>query len=1080
MKIEKLRLKNLNSIYGGYEIDFTNDRFCSDGIFAIVGRTGAGKSTILDAITLALYGQTPRLGAVTGDRNDVISRGSNECLAEVEFSCKYGRFRASFSQKRSTRSGAKRSFSMYKQELINLDNGMIITAKPADYRRKIVEITGLNFEQFTKTMLLAQGRFNAFLGMNGEERAELLEELSGTEIYSEISRLTYERKKSEAEQLAAMEQNTRAINILSPEEERVLSEELNAVRAESENLTRQVNANQKIFAWLEELDNLERKLTMLDSAERELNERKELFMPDALRLERGCSARNLETKYVRISNIRHRIEATGKSLESSRIELAGAEKELTLQRKETAGTRMKYDELEAAWRQESELIARVRTLDREIAALLEQEKNWRDKLVGLDSELKDCDRELNNIQAATAEWRKKLTDAEKFLEKHISETDLTEKITQAKLFDSKFENAQNQLVVLERTQNELSLTIAARQREYEQLSREAETVAKQSAEFKLEIERSENALKNTLAGRLEREYENELEYLHKELLLTAKIVNFEAERKRLADNQPCPLCGAIHHPFADGNIPELEPVQQKIASLEAKITLIKECHRNIDKNQSELAVTGQKLNGIDSNIQRLENDIAVRKKEYNANIASIEKLKNGMKEITDNLFALSADIDMDIACPEQITTALMGLREQLFYQQECQKKYSSILVESNTRLAALTVLIEEKKRSRKSLVDSVQEVAAKLEEQRSLRSDLYGAKSPDAEAARFTAIMIDARERCENMAEAENKITERVNILTGRIRELERTLAEDIAELPRLEAEWSESLQSAGFNSEEDFSHCLLDNEEFELLSIRKADLDKTGLELKGQRKSVEASYRECVTQYSERPSKEEIAGKLQLERDALNRALAHSGALTQKLADNETAKVRFKNECEKLQNARDNFEKWRLLDELIGGSDAKKFRNFVQGLTFDLLIKHANRNLLRIAPRYLLQRAPDAILELNVIDSEQAGEIRTVKSLSGGETFLVSLALALGLSDMAGKNTRIDSLFLDEGFGSLDGETLDSALTALTVLAGENKLIGVISHVGGLQERLSTIISVIPVGSGRSRISGPGCRNFN
>ena len=131
---------------------------------------------------------------------------------------------------------------------------------------------------------------------------------------------------------------------------------------------------------------------------------------------------------------------------------------------------------------------------------------------------------------------------------------------------------------------------------------------------------------------------------------------------------------------------------------------------------------------------------------------------------------------------------------------------------------------------------------------------------------------------------------------------------------------------------------------------------------------------------------------------------MAHSGALTQKLADNETAKVRIKNECEKLQHARDNFEKWRLLDELIGGSDAKKFRNFVQGLTFDLLIKHANRNLLRIAPRYLLQRAPDAILELNVIDSEQAGEIRTVKSLSGGETFLVSLALALGLSDMAGK----------------------------------------------------------------------------
>ena len=1080
MKIEKLRFKNLNSIYGGYEIDFSDRRFLTDGIFAIVGRTGAGKSTILDAITLALYGQTPRLGAVTGERNDVISRGSGECMAEVEFSCKNGRFRAHFSQKRATRTGAKRQFSMYKQELANLDTNEIITAKPADFRRKIVEITGLNFEQFTKTMLLAQGRFNAFLGMNGEERAELLEELSGTEIYSEISRLTYERKKAEAEQLAVMEENTKSINILSREEENALSEDVNSIRAESANLAEQLNADRQILAWLDELENLERRLNELMAAERELDERKRLFQPDAIRLERGAAAGKLELEYTRVTSLRSRIEATGKNLASSRNELVEAEKELARYRGESALSRKKYDELETAWRKESEVIAQVRAFDREITTVAGQMKELEDKLVKFDSELNKCNEELKQLEAVISGRQKELACVEEFLKKHLSEADLNERITRASRLEADLDNAANQLAAIKRTQNELSLTIAGRKREYEKQYKDSEAVSAQLIDLRQAIGRDEEALNKAMDDRLDREYEKELEYLQKELLLTAKIVNFEAERKRLADNQPCPLCGALHHPFADGNVPELAPVQQKIAVLEAKLALIRNIRKNIETAQSELAVAGQKLDGANSAMQLLKNDIAAREKEYGANLAAMEDLARSQKESAAKLSLLAAGTGMEFSGAEKTTASLMKLRAQILERQEIQKKYSSTLSADNTRRTALAVLIEEKNRSRQTLVESVQNAKAKLNEQRLLRSNLYGAKSPDAEAARFTTMLVAAREQCDALAGLENKAAEKFNILTGRIRELERSLAGDMGELPRLEKAWFARLQDDGFASEAEFLHCLLDRQEFELLSIRKNELEQNGLELKGQYKSIEATYRECLQKYPERPAKDEISGKLQLERDSLDRILTHSGALTQRLADNNTAKTRFKNECEKLQNARNVFEKWRLLDELIGGSDAKKFRNFVQGLTFDLLISHANRNLLRIAPRYLLQRAPEAILELNVIDSEQAGEIRTVKNLSGGESFLVSLALALGLSDMAGKNTRIDSLFLDEGFGSLDEETLDSALTALTALAGENKLIGVISHVGGLQERLSTIISVIPLGSGRSRIAGPGCRSLS
>ena len=164
------------------------------------------------------------------------------------------------------------------------------------------------------------------------------------------------------------------------------------------------------------------------------------------------------------------------------------------------------------------------------------------------------------------------------------------------------------------------------------------------------------------------------------------------------------------------------------------------------------------------------------------------------------------------------------------------------------------------------------------------------------------------------------------------------------------------------------------------------------------------------------------------------------------------------------------------MLHELIGSADGKKYRNFAQGLTFEMMIGHANRQLQKMTDRYLLIRDDAQPLELNVVDNYQAGETRSTKNLSGGESFIVSLALALGLSHMAGKNVRVDSLFLDEGFGTLDEEALDTALETLAGLQQDGKLIGVISHVPALKERISAQIQVNPQSGGRSVISGPGC----
>ncbi|MFZ1246605.1 MAG: SbcC/MukB-like Walker B domain-containing protein, partial [Azonexus sp.] len=151
----------------------------------------------------------------------------------------------------------------------------------------------------------------------------------------------------------------------------------------------------------------------------------------------------------------------------------------------------------------------------------------------------------------------------------------------------------------------------------------------------------------------------------------------------------------------------------------------------------------------------------------------------------------------------------------------------------------------------------------------------------------------------------------------------------------------------------------------------------------------------------------------------------------------------------------------WQRLDSLIGSAKGDKFRKFAQGLTLDHLLLLANRHLAKLHGRYLLRRKTTGELELDIVDGWQGEVARDTRTLSGGESFLVSLALALALSDLVSHKTSIDSLFLDEGFGTLDGDTLEVALNALDSLNASGKMIGVISHVDGMKERISAQIRV-------------------
>src|SRR5690554_5327601 len=216
MKILSIRLKNINALKGEWKIDFTKEPFNGSSLFAITGPTGAGKTTLLDAICLALYSRTPRMSSISKSSNELMTRHTADCLVEVEFAVKDQGYRAFWSQRRA-RDKADGALQDAKTELAHLD-GRIITDKLSEKPREVERLTGLDFQRFTQSMLLAQGGFAAFLEASANDRAGLLEQLTGTEIYGEISQRVYEKQKEQAQLLENFNQRAEGLSLLTVDE----------------------------------------------------------------------------------------------------------------------------------------------------------------------------------------------------------------------------------------------------------------------------------------------------------------------------------------------------------------------------------------------------------------------------------------------------------------------------------------------------------------------------------------------------------------------------------------------------------------------------------------------------------------------------------------------------------------------------------------------------------------------------------------------------------------------------------------------------------------------------------------------
>lgn len=1078
MRILQVRFKNLNSLVGEWEIDLAHPAFASDGIFAITGPTGAGKTTILDAICLALYGRTPRLNKVTKSGNEIMSRQTGECFAEVTFETQSGRYRCHWSQHRA-RKKPDGELQAPKHEIAHADSGEIFESKIRGVADQIESATGMDFDRFTRSMLLAQGGFAAFLQAAPDDRAPILEQITGTEIYSQISIRVHERQREEREKLNLLQAETAGIVLLEPEQEQEIGQALETRQKEETDLATKFADTGKAIAWLTTLDGLKKEIVSLADEASKLQGDIEAFKPDREKLDRALSAASLDGAYATLTATRKQQADDRAGLKAEEEALPGLESSAkeqaeVLKSAEQQTVRAK-EELKAA----TPTLQKVRSLDQKLA----------DQKKAVSKGDEDCKKDAKKIDGdkktrlEEQEKRSKAQETQDLVDGYIMEhaqdewliSDLAGVEEQVGGLLSKQKEIVQKEVDQESATTALELAIKSlddRQKQSGIRQQALEDTSKQ-------LQQGKDALSQLLGDRLLREYRTEKETLLREMAFLTKIAELEDHRAKLEDGKPCPLCGATKHPFAEGNVPVPDGTELKINALTKLISNAENQEAVIKKLEETESLARNNLTEAEKLESAATNDQKAAEKALAEVKDDLVKLRAVFAErrqaVSTKLLPLGiADI------PEtDLSSLIETLRARLKAWQAQVKKKADIekqIADIDKEVTRLDAVIETQSTALTEKQERLEILKKELATGSDERHALYGDKNPDDEERHLNKAISDAEGAEKQSREQHNELQQKWTTAKAHVASLKKRIDQREPELGSLETEFSAALAPVGFSNEEQFLAAILPSEARVKLTVTAKDLDERQTDLKARQKDRETRLATEVARKISDKSLEELEPQYKEREEALKELRDIIAGLKHTLSENTAAKERIKEKQTAIEAQKKECRRWENLHELIGSADGKKYRNFAQGLTFKMMIGHANRQLQKMTDRYLLVHDDVQPLELNVIDNYQAGEIRSTKNLSGGEGFIVSLSLALGLSHMASKKVRVDSLFLDEGFGTLDEEALDTALETLAGLQQDGKLIGVISHVSALKERIRTQIQITPQSGGRSQISGPGC----
>ncbi len=1215
MKILKVGIKNLNSLKLETTINFDESPLSDTGLFAIVGDTGAGKTTLLDAITLGLYGRVARAASPI----EVMSYGAIEAMAEVTFETNTDLYLAKWSIYRARKKvdgkiqGPKRELSRWNRRKKEFE---IIAEKISEVNNKVEEVCGLDYVRFTKSVLLSQGDFAAFLRSNESERSGLLERITGTEIYSQLSEKAFERKKEEKLKLEQLELQKDARKALTPEEVNEIKSDLKTIQKESENLKKKYTQENEILKALEQLQKIGFEEKNLIAKKENLSKRRSEYSNDFEKLDLNKKLLPLRTDFAifqKETAAISSIQLNNKSLEVKELELkvklesqtkelGELETSLKAVKKEDKAKKVLFDQviemdfkLEKQGKQVDEVKAKVTELEtqkeeesKEIFQVKEGQKIIKNQLIEINSWLAENKQfenlvsELPSIESKKGElaeiWRninqfekdEKSLKAEK--EGHAKELEIAKKNLEKTQIELKgFDEQMKELLPDSFVENEGDAVNL--------LNKQIETLTEQTTHIKrfmslvddynilikdlneqegrLENLRSQESITNTkLMTSLEMMdvARNRLDFKKGIFDQQKLLASYDKDRAKLKKGDPCPLCFSTTHSLEDHDLkPFVNEAEQEYETAQKQYEAVQQSHRVLLTAQQEVQFQIDELVGndirktsgsiqkhfdkitsfesrfveistsIDSNVFLLSHGalilkkiefieisiaklrhqkgqiekihqasrlVALREKEessvfqdldkkgviFQEQLSNLEKQKVASDKVKkekivqlDKLLK-TFGLSFDLATAKQMFVDLKEKKEQYELKSKLANDNANQLKNKEIEIKEKSKSIEKINKQLEKEKKQLGKLVEQLEKEMEARIQLFGNKNPKEERANWDNLLSEKGEKIKTFKEEIQELKLENQSLNEQLKSNKKQVTGFQSSISKLEKKLQTGAKKLGINLTT-LSEVILSEEKVEQLEILKEELLKKEIELKQEELNLNKTKKELATKTKDALPLADVRNSVFEIKNQEETILKQIGSLTQKLEDHKNIEKELKGLLASIEKQRLESNRWSALSDIIGSSDGKKFRAFAQGLTLEKLVQLGNQHLDKLDGRYEIQKKDNENLELEIIDTFQADNVRSMNTLSGGETFLVSLALALGLSDLAGKNTQIQSLFIDEGFGTLDEQSLDTAISCLENLQSTGKTIGVISHVPALKERISTQIQMVKTGNGFSEI---------
>lgn len=1210
MKILAIRLKNLASLAGPFEIDFTAEPLASAGLFAITGPTGAGKSTLLDALCLALFGAVPRLNNTgrdakvpdadgeigTGDPRTLLRRGTGEGYAEVDFVGVDGRrYRARWEANRAReKAGGKLQAS--RQSLRDIDQDQLLASQKGEYKAQLEAALGLNFEQFTRAVLLAQSEFSAFLKADDNDRSELLEKLTDTALYTRLGRRAFDKTKEAREAHKLLQDQASGVTPLTPEARAELDERFNEAQQQLKTQQAQLRQLELQHTWLKELRQLQdaqqSATEQLQSAQLHWDslagERLKLTRLEQLAPQRHQFARKSEVDALLTplaALIARQTQQHGELSERQTL----LEQNLGASQNALSQAQQRQTESAPLLRQAFEEQSTLARLAKDTALGDEAMRNAEQACTQGQSAIQTLHDQQNQVAERLQRIAADLEQSARLAPLSDAWNAYRDRLQQLMLIGNRLNQGQAELAILEQNASRTAETLTAQKQQLEVLFKEAgaepDAVAEQIGILGSLLQDNRKQLRaieeltrlwasqqdldkrnaelqqRQLSAQQERERltqdgvktKAELSVAEQTLNVTREVLerqrlarsaSVEELRAQLQDDQPCPVCGSNEHPYHQpeallqslGRHDESEQAnaQQAVDQLKEKLTELRAevggliaQQKELLQQQEHLATQQQALapsleahplaaSLLNQDADKRDAWLTQQNSQLNQSITQDEQRQSALLTLQQDAARLTQQLRHAETAHQQAAQHLSNQQRELSSDRQ---RLDDELLSFATLLPAETLeaLRVEPAATFMQLDRQIAERLAQLDQQKEelaeqLQRQQHLEKEQDRQQTRVQQLQ-SAERQFKALAEQQQASQEKLAQLLGEhssaehwqqqlesaveqariaatttAQELQNVLTQQVriaaelkAQQERLQALESEARELGGKITEWRARHPELDDGGLEdLLRVDDAHVSELRQRLHNSEKAIEQA-KVLLQERDKRLLDHQAQHNGNLDADQLAMALTdlqnQFNASEQRCAElraEQTEDQRRQNAnqalAQQIADAYTEYQRWARLNALIGSATGDTFRKIAQAYNLDLLVHHANAQLRQLVRRYRLKRG-GSMLGLLVMDTEMGDELRSVHSLSGGETFLVSLALALGLASMASSTLKIESLFIDEGFGSLDPESLQLAMDALDGLQAQGRKVAVISHVQEMHERIPVQIQVRRQGNGLSTL---------